>query len=357
MDIYSGLPAVMSDAGIEQRFAAVHDLWSALLGVVGGCLCAYALFILLRGLEPATYAWLIAAAIAGAMIALVFVSDWHIRAGAIAALMVYVLSFVYLWPDPRTAIERARAIAGDRPYCIQVADGGADYRPGVSLADFSSLTMRAEGIRPSFQLHAVMAVGEKGDFDLYNWSYRNQDWMTLNTNGDLRTPVIRCRPQKDFLDTLPYARLTRALPDETTPIYVGKRAFIVPRQYRPQYSSGATMNFFARAPDFGPVPECKEIRDCIFNMVQVYLRPEPLKVWLGSNPRNRIREGNFESGFATTVECPDLTPHPSSMCAHNLLADGVLIRFNYPERDIPKWREMQTKLLALYRSFEFSPKR
>jgi hypothetical protein len=349
LDINSRLPAAMSDAGIEQRFASIHDLWSALLGVVVGCLCAYALVTLLRGFEPSVYAWLIAAALAGAMIALVFVSDWHIRAGAIAALLAYGLSLVYLLSDPRTAIERAKAIAGDRPYCIQVAQGVlgvTGYRPAASKLDLTGMTMRAAG----FQFHAVMAVGEGGDFDLHNWSYRQRDWMPL-TIREHAQPVISCRTQNGFVEALPLLKLTGS----SAIRQFGNRSLLVPDRYRPRFQPDSTMTFIARAPAFGSVSYCPELRLCLFDMITVSFLPGSGMVWFPQNELTRFQDGSVESGTATHVECASLDPN--ARCSHTFISDGLLFSFNYPQHQLPQWREMQGSVLALYRSFEIDPKR
>jgi hypothetical protein len=190
---------------IEQRFSRVRDLGQALLGVVVGWLCAVAALRIFRGFEPAVFAWLMVLGIAAVTIRFAVVNP-RIRAAAIAALLGCAATFAFLARNPVAAIERAKAIAGSRPYCVQVATGISGYRRAVSQADLTSLTMRA----PGGQFHGIMAVGESGDFDLYNWSYRNQDWMKLNTNGDFQTPAIGCRPRTDFLNSLPFIRLTWA---------------------------------------------------------------------------------------------------------------------------------------------------
>jgi hypothetical protein len=350
--------AGMSSSATDQRPERPNDLWPVLLGALIGGLGAYGLTAVFRGFEPAVFAWLAVAAVAAVLIGLIVrPGTGQVRTMAIVAILVYAIILAYVTRDPRVVIERAEAIASGRPYCIQVADGGADYRPATSQADFTSLIMRATGSYPTFQFHAVMAVGEAGDFDYYNWSHRHQDWMALNTNGDFRSPVIRCQPRVDFASGLPLVRFTRG--GETGPVWLGKRAFVVPQQYKPKLSLSTSANviFVARAPDFEPIPECAQMRFCVFNMIEVHLRPEPVRAWLERNQRTRVQEGGFESGVATSVQCPDLQPHPDSLCAHSFLADGVLIRFSYPERQIPQWREMQEKLLALYRSFEVTTKR
>ncbi len=337
-------------AAAEPRFVPVRDLWSALVGMVVGCLGAYALAMLLRGFDPAIHAWGIAVGVAGAMVALAFVSTgWHLRAGAIAALLTYILGLVYLWPDPRAAIVRAQAIAGDRPYCIQVAQGVlgvTGYRPAASKLDLAGMTMRAAG----FQFHAVMAVDRGGDFDLYNWSYRQHDWMPL-ANREHAQPVISCRTQNGFVEALPLLKFAGS----SAIRQFGNRSLRVPDRYRPAFLPDATMTFIARAPEFGSVSYCPELRLCLIDMITVSLLPGSGMVWFPQNELTRFREGSVESGTATHVECASLDPN--AQCTHTFVSDGLVFSFKYPQHQLPQWRQMQGRVLALYRSFEVDPKR
>ena len=62
----------------------------------------------------------------------------------------------------------AREIAGDKPYCIQVADSQADYRRARTLLELSGLMMRAKIFD---QHHAVLVVGDETHPGLFHWSY------------------------------------------------------------------------------------------------------------------------------------------------------------------------------------------
>jgi hypothetical protein len=341
--------SAMSSVEARERIARLRDLGLVLFGTGLGALCAYGLLVLVRGFEAALWEWLFTAAVLGGMIATAIANgSWGIRVVTVAAITTVVACLAYVIGNPLRPSDRAAAIAGSRPYCIQVAQGAlgiTGYRPAASKLDLTGLTMRAAG----FQFHAVMAVGEGGGFDLYNWSYRRRDWMPLRIRADAQ-PVISCRPRTGFVQSLPPLTLVPAGFDDTTPVYLGKRGFVVPARYKPQYSSNATVTFVARAPDFTPVSDCTELRQCLFDWVTVYLQPGSRTVWLRRNERTRLQDGSVESGVATHIECPsgDL----NAWCSHIFMSDGVLFWFRHRQSELPQWREMQARLLDLYRSFE-----
>src|SRR5262249_40088449 len=81
---------------------------------------------------------------------------------AIAATATYSV-FVML-----SAQTSAQQIASGKPYCIQVATRGSDYRTLRSRIDLAGFYMMGDrGVN-----HAVLAVRESGQLDLYHWSYR-----------------------------------------------------------------------------------------------------------------------------------------------------------------------------------------
>jgi hypothetical protein len=210
--------------------------------------------------------------------------------------------------------------------------------------------MRASGSPYGTQFHAVMAVGEGGDFDLYNWSYRKRDWMPVHIRDDAQ-PVISCRPRTGVVEALPLLRLSSG---SGAIRQFGNRSVLVPDRYRPSFQPDATMTFIAHAPEFGPVSYCPVLRECLFDMVTVSLLPGSGMVWFPQNELTRIQDGSVESGKATHIECASLDP--KARCSHTFISDGLLFSFKYPQHQLQRWHEMQAKLLDLYRSFEVRDK-
>ena len=96
----------------------------------------------------------------------------------------------------------AREIAGDKPYCIQVADSQADYRPARTLLELSGLMMRAKIFD---QHHAILVVGDETHPGLFHWSYHKARFVpgVLNAAIPGHEPALSCKSRRDFIGTLP----------------------------------------------------------------------------------------------------------------------------------------------------------
>ena len=96
----------------------------------------------------------------------------------------------------------ARAIAGDEPYCIQVAATQADYRPARTLLELSGLMMRAKIFD---QHHAILVVGDETHPSLFHWSYHKARFVPGVRNAAIpgHEPVLSCESRRNYIGTLP----------------------------------------------------------------------------------------------------------------------------------------------------------
>ena len=97
---------------------------------------------------------------------------------------------------------RAKELAGDRPYCLQVVRGDRDHRGVTSHLDLTGFSMQAPftngGGSENFQwvYHAILVV----DGNLYNWSYMAQAFTPAVMTGMWVAAV--CTPERNFLEQL-----------------------------------------------------------------------------------------------------------------------------------------------------------
>ncbi len=150
----------------------------------------------------------------------------------------------------RTVIREAASVAGDAPYCIQIASQG-EYRPATWLLDLTPLFMRANGSDGRYwQFHGVLLKDGKNGMELYNWSYWNGKFMSYQKPE--YWPIFYCQPQTYFVEKLP---LLFALPKDTT-LYagLGGREYRIPLAYRPNTSSdNHRLSLSVQSPDFKPL--------------------------------------------------------------------------------------------------------
>jgi hypothetical protein len=153
-------------------------------------------------------------------------------------------------------IQSARGVAGASPYCIQVADGRADYRPARTLFNLSGLTMRAKRESGMYmQHHAILVVGHEASPRLFHWSYQARGFVVGAINEAIADhgPAITCVPERDFVDSLPM--LWSQSPDTDYVRFSEHEAYRIPRSYQPRWSGGSSrfLSLGATAPDFVPL--------------------------------------------------------------------------------------------------------
>jgi hypothetical protein len=289
-------------------------------------------------------------------------------------------------------IQSARGVAGASPYCIQVADGRADYRPARTLFDLSGLTMRAKCESGMYmQHHAILVVGNEASPRLFHWSYQARGFVVGEINEAIADhgPAVSCVPEHDFVDSLPMLESQSSDTDYVR--FSEHEAYRIPRSYQPRWSGGSSRFLLlgTTAPDFAPLkPPWADLapseRDG--NSVFVEWNPTWLLNLMKSARGGQIAERSTEFGLQKTTVVSfgrdskryesyryrvdvDGQPNgvnttligcsaPSEMlpasCQHRFLNNGRHFYFRHRPEDLPNWRNMQKRLVDLLASFEAS---
>lgn len=175
---------------------------------VGGLLTALAGMLLLRGL----LSLLTQGALAHALVLLV--AGWLLwllvrlwREGSSAAFGWGVATALLLsnvaaaWSAGAIARYASETAAG-RSYCLYVSDGRTGYRVARHILDLSPIRMWANG--HGFQFHAVIATQSGEQPNLYNWSYRQWEFLPFdNMRNTAARQLPPCTSKPDFADNLP----------------------------------------------------------------------------------------------------------------------------------------------------------
>ena len=213
---------------------AFRPTWIAHAVAIGFVLISAAVVLVLRLADPSHRAQTAAfnASIAGF---------------AIAFSLGVVVSIASL----SSVAKRAKDVARDAPFCIQVADNGrGSYKPADALLDLSGLTLWSLS---SVLHHAILVVGDDTGPRFFHWSYRKQDFVAGAVNEKVAEPAVTCTPRRDFVDGLPVL-----FPQTSTSRYVRfsrQEAFRIPDAYQPRWSGGQsrTLRLATTAPEFAPL--------------------------------------------------------------------------------------------------------
>ena len=127
---------------------------------------------------------------------------WGIASALVAATAAGVWTATVIAGD-------ATGRAAGQPYCLYVSGGLIGYRTARHLLDLSPIRMWAGDDGPvSFQFHGVLSVGADNQPVVYNWSYRQRQFLPFD---GVRNNAVRllppCMPKPDFADSLPLLRL------------------------------------------------------------------------------------------------------------------------------------------------------
>lgn len=266
----------------------------------------------------------------------------------------------------------AREIAGDKPYCIQVADLQADYRSARTLLDLSGLMMRSKIFD---QHHAVLVVGDETQPSLFHWSYRRGRFVpgVLNAAIPGHEPVFSCESRRNFIGTLPALWVP---PPESTYVHFSEHeTFRVPTSYQPRWSGGSTafLAIATAAPDFAPLTtpwtslaQSERVKNVAFiawtpTGLHDLTRAAPSGASAGefglqeapTGPSRRyVTEGQPNGVNATVIDCPVASKARPAMCRHRFLSHGREFDFVHRPEELPNWRKMQERLVSLFASFQ-----
>jgi hypothetical protein len=362
--------------------------WLSLLSGLLGLLVLYATFPIMFG--SAWLAHAVAAGLAGGAAWLALrrsTTDFGaivraVNAGFAIALTLAVALSVMAWPP---VVEQAKVMAGNRPFCIQVADNArASYRPAGALLDLFGLTMRSQS---QVLHHAILVIGAGNEPQLFHWSHRKQEFVpgVLNQNAGYG-PGITCLPRRDFAGGLPVL-----FPRGSADRYVrfsSQDTFLIPAAYQPRWSgsAGGSLSIAAPAPDFAPLnkswdqlPPFERDSNWVFVqwnagwlqslMASTDAEAAEPQTEFGLQKQRIVRHGRdgkdyesqrytvpgdrAESGAVSTlIHCSPSSATLPKSCQHRFLHGQRHYYFRHRPEDVPRWLEMQKKVLGLFASFE-----
>jgi hypothetical protein len=307
---------------------------------------------LIAGIIPFRLAWIVG--VTGLVVA---ASNWRLLGRGFAWSMA-VAFIALLAPVPWPAswlVQDAERIADGSPYCIQVAEA-ADYQQARSWLDFSPIRMRSwyEGGQ-AMQFHAILAVGSGPNREIYNWSYWSMSWRDATPS---RAPaVVSCMPKLSFAAQLPYVFPAPPEERDTVHLRLAGRSFNIPASYRPRATRAASnpqLGIILDASRFAPAEMICD-RGCANLWAIFYFNPAGVISWLNGPTTDRTRimeESTGPDGRITTrIDCsPARTVWLN--CRHYFLHDGVMFYVNMSEVDLGAWRQVQHRLIVLFRDLQ-----
>jgi hypothetical protein len=258
--------------------------------------------------------------------------------------------------------ESAREIAGRSPYCIQVPDDAGDYKPARTLFDLSVLKMWATREAGMYmQNHAILLVGSDTSPQLFHWSYRTREFVpgVLNERAPGYGPAITCMPEPDFVGGLPWIIAQKQ--DSDFVRFSADEAYRIPKDYGARWNGGARRWLFigAPAPDFHSLGRSLAPGDRDSNGIFVEWNPQWLLNLMKSVPRNADAErggialdAQPDGANATLIRCGAPTQAFPKSCQHRFLNKGRHFYFRHRPEDLPRWREMQSRVVDLFSSFD-----
>jgi hypothetical protein len=185
--------------------------------LTGAIAAACAIAIMSLGwseLRPVWMAYIPALVIVGASLALLLACRWltnvrlHALALGLAVSSVASFTAATIWMAGRidAVVRDAERIAGDKPYCIQVATTLPFGYLARSKLAFSPPTMRTKCIQGwCFENHAILAVDDGDARKLMNWSHRRGEFRDEALNLKTKPPLaVMCQPQPHFARELPW---------------------------------------------------------------------------------------------------------------------------------------------------------
>ena len=124
---------------------------------------------------------------------------------ALSALATAILAGDWAVARIAAVVDAAEAIAGDKPYCIQVAAKRSNFVQARARIDFSPLTMRTKCDQGwCWQYHAVLVAVDGDPPKLINWSHRMIGFVD-EVSKRFNPPVASvCQPQPHFARELPW---------------------------------------------------------------------------------------------------------------------------------------------------------
>jgi hypothetical protein len=260
---------------------------------------------------------------------------------------------------------RAQTITNGQPYCIQIPGDRAEYREATSWKDLTVFRLRGSGARH----HAVLVVGSYQDAELFHWSY----WKNEFVKGTYGQQPIYCNPRINFLNEL---NATVELDQTHLDFHMAGMHFSIPNGFHPKplWSGRFGLLISVSLPAFSPTAKPWPTGVLGDTLVEVafYQRPR-LQTWLQSpNAEMSVIPSTQKYGLDSQVVSSNRYGSKSTQyfvraadgrvtsllqcidggdCLHSFEHDGWTFDFRHATSDISRWREMESQLVALVRSF------
>ena len=286
-----------------------------------------------------------------------------LRLAALAMLLGLASWGLLAYGDTTSRSLRTQAIeiAAGQPFCVQVAQDASDgegqvYVPVRTPDDTSGLHLAGRDAHH----HAVLLVGDGVKPQRFHWSRMEQRFVE-GTYGPF--PIV-CQPSRRYFDTAANTR-----PDASYRFSLMGRRFAIPRVYRPKARwPGSLVGYsvLAAAPHFQPAGLACSRRDCPTVSAAFEHDGKPFGM-IREVPADLVEEGGALRGLfrMRTRDAQDLRYIQVDEqgnrvgeifclrdCMHQFSRDGITFGFRHAPGDLPAWREMQDRLVALHARFE-----
>jgi len=251
---------------------------------------------------------------------------------------------------------QAAALAGGRPFCVQVP-AGSGYRP-AGIGDGPGPRMWGRG----GVHHAVLVIGDARRPETWHWSYLQNRFI----EGSYGPHPIVCEPAQDYFRRPPH----NAQAGMTAFTLEGRR-LAIPAAYRARALwPGSMVGYLIHAcpPDFTPAPaSCTSTAsDLVFVGFTGGSTPHGLAAGLADRIRAEPIEDREEApGLLRPPGVRDYLEFGSdgtvrsyiacdigAQCLHLFSEAGLSYQFRHPRAALPEWRRMQQRLIALHAGFE-----
>lgn len=256
---------------------------------------------------------------------------------------------------------QAIAIAAGQPFCVQVARDASDrkgqvYVPVRTADDTSGLHLAGRIAHH----HAVLVVGDDAESLTFHWS-RVKHRFVEGTYGPF--PIV-CQPSRRYFDDAGKIPL-----HPTYRFSLMGRRFAIPRVYRPRAQWPGSMVGYsveAEAPNFQPTGAACTQPFCATVYAAFEYDGKPFGM-SREVPAQLVEEGGalrglfrLESRGAHDLRYVQVDGHGNRIgevfcvrdCLHRFSRNGMTFSFRHASRDLPAWRTMQDRVVALHTRFE-----
>lgn len=262
----------------------------------------------------------------------------------------------------------AQQAGGDQDYCIQMADARGEYTPVAARTDLSMLTLRATRHGSmAMQHHALMFRRDPAGLTMLNWSYASGEFRrdAMHQDEPQKWPGVYCQLTPRFVEHLPLVAKKADAPVQVT---LRGTTFHIPSAYKARVRTGEAASVFlgASAPNFAP-SATGAFDDGIF--IEYDGGDWPARL-LGDDPApfkpgpyglevrrdKEFDEYRYQTATETSaVRCFSGNHRYPPSCQHAFSLGELTFNFRHPPSQLSDWRQIEGRVVALWRSLEARP--